>query len=444
MPIEVCAISGFSKTEGNSVAVKVDDEVVILDMGLSMEPYIKFSEDREDVQLKTYTSLLKADAVPDYGHIAEWKEQVKAIICSHGHLDHAGAVPFAAPLFPMSPVVSTPYSIEIIRTILADERIKLPNRLVAVNLGSSYTISENIRVEFVNITHSIPQAAMVVLHTPYGKIMYVNDFKLDRHPVIGQKPDFSHLQKLGEEGIKLLILNSLYAHKHSKCPSESVAKEMLKDVMLGCNSEGSAMLVTTFSSHMARLKSIVELGQKLNRKIVFLGRSLDKYVRAAETVNIINFSKQMDIFKHRDQVQKVLRRIEKEGREKYLIVCTGHQGEPKAILSRIARGELDFKFRPGDLVIFSCQVIPVEINKLNREKLEHSLLSKNVRIFRDVHVSGHGHLEDHRDLLGLLKPQQIIPIHAGPAKGHMLAEFAAKLGLDNTTVVHDGKRIKIE
>ncbi|MBI2665628.1 ribonuclease J, partial [Candidatus Woesearchaeota archaeon] len=195
---------------------------------------------------------------------------------------------------------------------------------------------------------------------------------------------------------------------------------------------------------MARLKSIVELGQKLNRKIVFLGRSLDKYVRAAETVNIINFSKQMDIFKHRDQVQKVLRRIEKEGREKYLIVCTGHQGEPKAILSRIARGELDFKFRPGDLVIFSCQVIPVEINKLNREKLEHSLLSKNVRIFRDVHVSGHGHLEDHRDLLGLLKPQQIIPIHAGPAKGHMLAEFAAKLGLDNTTVVHDGKRIKIE
>lgn len=387
MPIDICTIGGFTKTEGNSVAIKVDDEVVILDMGLSMENYIRFQEDREDIQIKTYQDLLKVDALPDYGYIDDWKDQVKAIVCSHGHLDHIGAIPFAGPLFPNAPIISAPYSIEILKSIIKDEHIQLPNKLISLNLGSSYKISDKITVELINMTHSIAHAAIVVIHTPYGKVMYANDFKLDRQPVLGKKPNFARLQQLGDKGVTLLIMNCLYAHSHTKCPSESVAKEMLKDVMLGVNSEGKAMIVTTFSSHLARLKSIIELGKRLNRKIIFLGRSLDKYVKAAERINLINFTSEIKIHRHRDKVQKILKRIEKEGRDKYLIVCTGHQGEPKAILSRISRGELDFKFKPGDLVIFSCQIIPVEINKENRDKLERSLKVRNIRIFKDVHVS---------------------------------------------------------
>jgi ribonuclease J len=441
--IEVCSIGGFSKTEGNSVAIKIDDEVVLLDMGLSMENYIKFQEDLEDVQTKTYKALLKAGAVPDYHFIDDWKDKVKAIIPSHGHLDHVGAIPFGASNFPQAPVIGTPFTVEILKSILHDEHINLPNRIISMNLGASYQLTDNIKIEFVNITHSIPHTAIVILHTPYGKVMYANDFKLDRQPVIGKPPDYDRLAKLGEEGIDLLIVDSLYAHKAMKCPSESVAKEMLKDVMLDVNSTDKAMIVTTFSSHIARLKSIIEMGKKLNRKIIFLGRSLDKYVRAAEKVGLVKFSKDVTIFRHRDKVQKVLRKIHKEGRDKYLIVCTGHQGEPKAILSRIARGELDFKFSDGDLVIFSCQVIPVEVNLQNREKLEHTLRSKNVRIFRDVHVSGHGHLEDHRDLIELVKPKHIMPIHAEPAKGEMIKKLAASLGYKNTHVMKDGGRIKI-
>src|SRR3990167_7875654 len=105
MPIEVCSIGGFSKTEGNSVAIKIDQEVVILDMGLSMENYIRYTEDREDISLKRYDELLKVNAVPNYNFIQDWKDQVIAIIPSHGHLDHIGAVPFAAPLFPRAPVI---------------------------------------------------------------------------------------------------------------------------------------------------------------------------------------------------------------------------------------------------------------------------------------------------------------------------------------------------
>lgn len=440
MPIEVCSISGFTKTEGNSVAIKIDDEVVILDMGLAMESYIRYTEDREDISTKTYEELLQANAVPNYHFIENWKKKVIAIIPSHAHLDHIGAIPFAAPLFPPVPIIATPYTIEVIKSILYDEHLKLPHKLIPVNLNSSYKLSDKITVEFVNTTHSIPHTAMVVLHTIYGKVLYANDYKFDRQPVLGQRPNFERLKELGQEGIKLLIINCLYAHEHRKCPSESVAKEMLKDVMLGTISEGRAMTITTFSSHLSRLKSIVELGHKLNRKIVFLGRSLDKYIHAAENISLFDLEKDILLVKHRDKIQKLLGKIEKDGREKYLLVCTGHQGEPRAVLSRLARGELNFKFKPGDIIIFSCNVIPVEVNIQAREKLEHILQNQGLRIFRDVHVSGHGALEDHRDLLELVQPEHIIPIHAGPAKGKMLAELARQLGFKNTHVVEDGKK----
>ena len=445
MGIEVCAIGGFTKTEGNSVAIKVDDEVILLDMGLSMENYIKFQDDLEDVRgQKTYNALLKASALPNYNFISGWKDKVAAIVPSHGHLDHVGAVPFAAPLFPNAPVISTPYSIEILKSILQDEHIEIPNKLISLNLGSTYKVSEKVKIEFVNVTHSIPQTAIVVIHTPYGKIMYANDFKLDLHPILGKKPDFERIKALGNEGVKLLIMNCLYAHSPMKCPSESVAREMLKDTMLGVSSDGKAMIVTTFSSHMARLKSIITLGKKLGRKIIFIGRSLDKYVKAAERINIVNYTKDVQIFRHRDKVQKILRKIQKVGKDKYLIVCTGHQGEPRAVLSRIARGELDFKFSAGDIVIFSCQVIPVDINKQNREKLEKILRKHGVRIFRNVHVSGHAHLEDHRDMLEMVKPEHIMPIHAEPAKAKMIAKLALQLGNKNTHVMEDGKRLMLK
>ena len=444
MGIDICSIGGFTKTEGNSVAIKVDDEVIILDMGLSMEDYIRFTEDLEDVSTKTYKTLLKANAVPDYTFIEDWKDKVIAIIPSHGHLDHVGAIPFAAPLFSKAPVISTPYTIEILKSILRDEHLRIPNKLVSVNLNSSYKVSDKITVEFVNVTHSIIHTAIVVVHTPYGKIMYANDFKLDDHPVLGKKPNYGRIKELGNEGVNLLIMNCLYAHEHKKCPSESVAKQMLKDVMLGVNSEGKAMIVTTFSSHLARLKSIIEMGKQLNRKIVFFGRSLEKYIKAAERIDLINFSKDITIERYRDQVVKKLNQIQKAGKEKYLIVCTGHQGEPRAVLSRIARGELPFKFSSGDIVVFSCAIIPVEINKQNREKLEKSLRKDNVRIFQDVHVSGHGALEDHRDLIEMVKPEHIMPIHAEPAKGKMIAKLALQLGYKNTHVMQDGKRMKLK
>lgn len=443
MPIEVCCIGGFSKTEGNSVAIKIDDNVVILDMGLSMDNYVRFQDDFEDITTKTYSTLLKADAVPDYDYIKDWKDKVIAIIPSHGHLDHVGAIPFAASLFPDAPIVSTPYTIEVLKSILQDESIQLNNNLITIDLNGTYDVSDQIKIEFVNITHSIPHTAILVLHTKYGKIMYANDFKLDDQPVLGNKPNYKRIRELGDEGIKLLIMNCLYAHEKKKCPSESVAKQMLKDVLLGVDSKEKAIIVTTFSSHLARLKSVIELGQKLNRKIVFLGRSLDKYVMAGERINLIDFTSQIIIEKYKDKVIKRLKQIQKAGKGKYLIVCTGHQGEPRSVLSLISKKELPFRFEDGDIVIFSCGIIPVEVNIQNRRRLENALSKDNIRIFRDVHVSGHGALEDHRELIDMVKPENIIPVHAEPAKAEIIKELAAKMGYKNTHVMEDGKRLSL-
>jgi ribonuclease J len=447
MAIEVCTIGGFSEVGKNSTAIKIDDEVIVLDMGLQMDNYIRYTEDREDMSSKTYPQLLKVGAVPDYKHIKKWRSLVKVIVPSHAHLDHIGAIPFAAPIFPDAPILCTPYTAAVLNSILRDDKINVPNPIIQMNLNSTHKVSDKISIEFVNATHSIPQAVMIVIHTPYGRIVYANDYKFDRQPTLGKKSDIERLRQIGEEGVSLLIAESLYASEHMKMPSESVAKQMLKDVMLGINTESKAMIVTTFSSHIARLKSIIELGKKLNRKIVFLGRSLTKYVLAAEEVKVVDFKSDIRLIRYRDKVEKQLRQITKQGKEKFLIVCTGHQGEPKAILSRMVRGELPFKFETGDVVIFSCSVIPVELNQQNRNKLERGLKSKNVRIFKDVHVSGHAAREDHRDLINLLKPKHLIPSHAGQDMAIHLEELAEEMGYKEGKTVHlmdDGKILVVE
>ncbi len=442
MPIEICTIGGFSETGKNCTAVKIDDEVVILDMGLHMENYIRYTED-EDIRALSYQELLKVDAIPNLSLIKGWKDKVIAIIPSHGHLDHVGAVPFAAHKFPQAPIICSPYTAEVLKSILKDERISIPNKIIDLNLNSIYKLSKNLTIELINVTHSIPQASLIALHTKYGTIIYANDYKFDRQPTLGKKPNFKRLEELGNKKVLALVCESLYAHEHKKTPSESVAKQMLKDVLLGVNSKDRGLVVTTFSSHLARLKSIIEMGRQLNRKIAFLGRSLSKYVEAGERINIINFKKDIKLFKRRRQVEDFLRKISKQ-KHKYLLVVTGHQGEPKAILPRIARGELKVDLGSGDLVVFSCSVIPATLNRDNREHLEQQLKNKHIRIFKDIHVSGHACREDHRDLFELVKPKHIIPSHCAYEKAHHLAELAVEMGYKLGKTVHlmeDGKRI---
>ena len=202
---------------------------------------------------------------------------------------------------------------------------------------------------------------------------------------------------------------------------------MVEDAFSRIRRSNSAIFVTTFSSHIPRLKSIVEFGKRTNRKIVFLGRSLTKYVKCAIKVNECPFQKDIEMIKYRNQVNSFLKRLEKE-RGRYLVVCTGHQAEPGSILDRIVNDETPFKFRHDDNIIFSSSVIPVSVNIMARDKMDRKLRKKGVRIQTDVHVSGHAAREDLRDLIEILSPHHIIPAHGTLQQETPLIELAKEIG----------------
>ena len=215
--------------------------------------------------------------------------------------------------------------------------------------------------------------------------------------------------------------------------------------MLGVDNEGHAIFVTTFASHLARIKSIIEFSKKLNRKIVFLGRSMAKYIKSAENVHIVNYSKEGKIFAYRSQAEKALKNVEKN-RGEYVVVCTGSQGEPSSILDKIVNGQLKFKFKEGDHVIFSCKTIPAELNIANREILESKLRMNKVRIFKDIHVSGHASREDLRDFIDMIKPGHIIPAHGEDFMKEALSKLCEEIGYklgENVHLMNDGEKLNI-
>jgi len=444
MTIEICTVSGYNEVGRNMTAVRVDDEVVIFDMGIHLENYIRFTQDDELISIAP-DDLISVGAVPDISKIKDWKNLVKAIVVTHAHLDHVGAIPYLSNEF-RAPIICTPFTKAVLSSIIQDQDIRLKNPVKALHPNSKYKISNKLELEFVHMTHSTPQTIMIALHTPYGIVAYVNDFKFDLFPTLGQKSDFHKLKKLGEKGVKVLIVESIYAALEQKMPSESIARQLLMEVLLGVDSSKNAIFVTTFSSHLARLKSIIEFGRQINRKVVFMGRSLNKYVHAGESIGLVSFSKKAEIIKFQDQVRKKLKKISQEGREKYLVVVTGHMGEPKSLLVKIANRQYPFEFKKNDIVVFSNRVIPSSTNIANREALETLLKSRGVRIFKDIHVSGHAAKEDLRDLITYLKPKHIIPAHGDVDFRGNLARLAHEVGYESEKTVHlmdDGERIII-
>ncbi|MAH02092.1 ribonuclease J [Candidatus Woesearchaeota archaeon] len=441
--IEIYAVGGYNEVGKNCTAINVDGEVLIIDLGIHLENYIRLTEDEDLVKINA-DKLMEVGAVPNISVLDNVKRNVKAIVIGHAHLDHVGAVPYVANKF-NAPVICSPYTAEVLKNILKDDKIRINNDIKTLNLNSFYKISENIKIEFIHITHSVPQAALIAIHTDYGIILYANDFKFDLYPVLGKKPNFKRLEELGKEGIIASVVESTYASDARKMPSESVAREMLKDVLLGTDNKDNLIIVTTFSSHIARLKSIIEFGQKLNRKIIFLGRSLAKYVKAAENIGIVDFSKDVEIVKYSRQIERMLKKVDKD-REKYLLIVTGHQGEPKSVLYKIAKGEFEFDLYPEDSVVFSCRTIPTPTNIENRAALENELKQTGVRIFKDIHQSGHAAREDLRDFINLVKPKNIIPAHGTKEMRGALAELCAEMGYKtgkNIFLIKDGQKIEL-
>ncbi len=438
--IKMYAVGGVDEAGRNMMAFEVEDEIIICDMGLQLSNLVLYNDAVDKMSLD---DLVEKNIVADPKMLLDKKEKVKAIIVSHAHLDHVGAVQYMAQLF-NCPIYGTPFTIEVLKVLMKSQRnvsAPLKNKFIKVNVNSSFTLQSGLEIEFVNVTHSIPQAAIVAIHSKEGIIMYANDFKFDNRPALGQRTNYQRLRELNDIGVKLLVVDSVRSNLKRKTLSEIVVKEMLRDIFIETdivNTKG--VVITTFASHITRLKSIMELTEELGRKLVFLGRSISKYGKAAKNAGIIDFKeKGVEIAETPQEVNKWLDIINKNKTD-YIIVCTGHQGEENAVLSKIAEGRTPFELKEDDKVIFSSEVIPTQVNIEARQILDAKLESFRCKIFKDIHVSGHASREDHRDLLSMVKPKHIVPVHGHVRLKEGMIELAEELGYEqgkNLWVVPD-------
>jgi ribonuclease J len=254
------------------------------------------------------------------------------------------------------------------------------------------------------------------------------------------------LRALGKQGVLALITETTNATISGKTPSEKIAKDLVWDVLLGTEESKSGVMVTTFSSHIARIRAIIEAAHKMGRKPVLLGRSMEKYWGTAVRTGYAGQG-DVTVFGRRKSVDKALKRIMTEGKDKYLPIMTGHQGEPGAILSRVANGETDYLVESGDKVIFSAGIIPQPLNESNRHTVVTKIKMRGGRIYDNVHVSGHACREDHWELLRMINPEHVIPSHGTlPSHGSylmMAEETGYSLG-SNIHLVRNGQELLID
>ncbi|MFH1521830.1 MAG: RNase J family beta-CASP ribonuclease [archaeon] len=424
--VKIHTVGGFSEVGKNMVVVELEEDAFIFDEGFFL-PAIVSMQERDKVM--TEKRLKSIEAVPEDSVINKIKHKVRAQFISHAHLDHVGAIPFLSDKYD-APIYGTPFTIQVLESLLTDNDIVLKNKTFAIKPNTTFYINgknKKYKVDFINITHSTAQCLMIAIETPKGSIIYANDFKLDDTPVLGLRPNYKRLREIAKEGVLCFVVDSLYSGSERKTPSEKVARVLLEEVLLTIQNRNAGMIVTTFSSHIARLKSIVEFGKKLNREVVLLGRSMDKYSTAAKNAGVAPFLNNIKISKYRRQVEKTLHKVERR-RKDYMIVCTGHQGEPGSILERLSRGQLPFKLNQDDNIVFSSSVIPSPVNVEQFAKMEARLKKSKPRIFRDAHVSGHGGREDLRDIMQIVNPQHVIPSHGGLDKTRPMAELTKELG----------------
>ncbi|UGV40901.1 RNase J family beta-CASP ribonuclease [Methanococcoides orientis] len=443
--IGIIAVGGYNEMGRNMTAIRVDEDIIIVDMGLRLDRV----QIHEDVEIDKMHSLelIEMGAIPDDTIMKQVNGNVAAIVCTHGHLDHIGAISKLAHRY-TAPIIGTPYTVALVKQQIESERkFGVKNRIIPVEAGGIYQVNDDVSIELIRVQHSIIDAVFVAVHTPAGAVLYACDFKLDRTPTLGEQPDFDRLRELGQEGVICMMVESTNAKRAGKTPSERIAHDMVRDVLLGTEESDVGMIVTTFASHISRINSIIQFAEEMGRIPVLMGRSMDKYVVTAKNMGYIDFPDNVEIYGKRKDIDKAFKKIMKEGKEKYLPIVTGHQGEPGAILSRVAKGDTPYEIESGDRIIFSANVIPSPMTQANRYALETKIRMRGGRIYDNVHVSGHAYREDHWELLRLINPEHVIPAH-GTIEMHSayieMAEDAGYVLGDTVHLLRNGEELYIE
>jgi len=437
--MKIHTIGGYEQVGMNMTAVEVDGELVIFDMGYNMEEVIGSDEQIDEL---TTNQTLKTGAIPKDKQIMN--KDIRAIVIGHGHLDHVGAIPKLAGQYD-APIICTPFTKKIVERGLEGDRKNINNDIIEMETGEEYQISDNLSLEFIRNNHSIPDATLSYLKTSEGGVIYGNDMKFDREPIIGENGDIERMKEIGNhEDLKVMIPGTTSADKDGRVKPEEAVRVEMNQLLENCYDAGGAVFVTTFSSQIQRLNSILEANDG-RRKVAFVGRSLKEYTQSAEELDLIDLS-DVEVASYYDECEKLMDRIDGE-RDEWLVVATGNQGEPGSQMDKLASQQYPFSFQKGDHVIFSSRVIPTPPSKANRYWLEKKLTDQGVRLYKNIHTSGHAQKEDHRDFITFLQPDNIVPSHGPIQKQGDYLQLAREEGYtleQDIFLSENGRTIQIE
>lgn len=361
--------------------------------------------------------------------ILEEKDNLLGVILTHGHEDHIGAVGLLGPELDC-PVYATAFTAKLVEGKLEERGVKLDLRVI--DIGARFALGP-FDLEFVTLTHSIPEPNGVIIRTPLGTLLHTGDWKIDPEPTLGPETDSATLRAIGDAGVLAMICDSTNVFSKGESGSEMRVKESLTRIIAR---QAGRVAVTTFASNVARVVSICEAAYAADRSVCLLGRSMLRIVGAAREVGLLP-----------DGVKFV--EPEQAGllpREYVLYLCTGSQGEPRAALSRIAREDhRDLVLSEGDTVIFSSKIIPG--NERDIFNLINDLVELGVNVVTEkdefTHVSGHPNREELRKMYEWVRPTFSIPVHGEARHLEEHADFAVKLGVKKAIAPRNGDLIRL-
>ncbi|MDQ4143222.1 MAG: ribonuclease J [Actinomycetota bacterium] len=400
------------------IAVESQGRVLVIDTGLSFP-----NEEMLGVDL----------VLPDFSWVTERADSVEAVVLTHGHEDHVGALGWFLKEVDV-PVYGTPLTLGIARRRLDEFEVEADLRTLdtddELNIGP-------FKLTFLAVSHSIPDALAVCLRTPDGTVLYTGDFKIDHTPIDGRRTDMEGFARVGRQGVDLLLGDSTNAETPGRTPSEAVVGDALRDIF---EKASGRIVVACFASNLHRIQQVCETAENYGRKVAFIGRSMIANMEVGRELGHLRIA---------DQTLVDINDIDSLAPEETTVICTGSQGEPLSALALISSGEHKFfKIRPEDTVILSASAIPGNEPAVHR--VINSLYREGASVFyaesSPVHVSGHAASEELAELLETVKPRHFIPVHGEFRQLAAHRRIAESVGVDpsSITIVEDGDVIELD
>jgi ribonuclease J len=407
----IVALGGLGEVGKNMTAYECDGSMVVVDAGLA------FPRDEH----------LGVDLVlPDFSYLRDRADSIRAVILTHGHEDHVGALPFLMREVRIPQVWATRLTLGLIKSKLDEHGLLREAELLEVHPDDPPREVGPFRIELVRMAHSIPDSAAIVLETPAGRIVHTGDYKLDHTPVDGLKTDVGRLAELGNKGVDLVLGDSTNAERPGVTQSERVVGEAFRQIF---PLREGRILVSSFASNVHRMQQAIDVGVGLGRKVCIIGRSMRKNANIARNLGYMDVPEGV-LVKPVD--------LDELPPHEQLILCTGSQGEPLSALTRIAYDDHPaLRVERGDTVIISAK--PVPGNELRVHDTINQLAKAGVEVLHQeiapVHVSGHACAEELRTLLSLLRPRAVMPVHGEFRMQAAHAKLAREAGVPANAIV---------